>query len=214
MLKYFLSRHLFLNNLTMHEGLLSQNRAVLCCNRFLYEKAVKLKLTKYPKRSYACIQILLTQLTYIACQSFQKKGRNAKTKKLSDKTVADCVESLIGATYQISEGSPQRESVTLTTCLNLGIPVFSDYSSHLAAFSEYVLFLKSTVALILYSSQLRGHRCSVLLSEFSKSVLGYTFQNEALLESSFTHASKLNSKVDCYQRLEFLGKLHSSDSIC
>jgi len=47
-LKFLLSKHLFLTNPTMHEGLLSQMRAHLCCNRFLFEKAIEKSLFKYP----------------------------------------------------------------------------------------------------------------------------------------------------------------------
>ncbi|KAK4515735.1 uncharacterized protein ATC70_010688 [Mucor velutinosus] len=36
-------------------------------------------------------------------------------------------------------------------------------------------------------------------------ILGYEFQNEALIAEALTHASVTNSNVPCYQRLEFLG---------
>jgi len=121
---------------------------------------------------------------------------------LSDKTVADCVESLIGAACFPSGKTDHEdqdllknfnESSVLEVMQYFGLPV-----SEVAQYNEYLLKFCS-------QPQYKDFKCNVYLQEFSEKILGYKFKNEFLLESAFTHASYVESKVECYQKLEFLG---------
>eukprot|EP00026_Physarum_polycephalum_P000609 Phypoly_transcript_00610.p1 GENE.Phypoly_transcript_00610~~Phypoly_transcript_00610.p1 ORF type:complete len:1355 (+),score=197.41 Phypoly_transcript_00610:131-4195(+) len=174
-LKYLLSKHLFLTNPTTHEGILSQMRAHLCCNRFLFEKAIEKSLFKY-----------------IASQPLNVRGWNPnkpRTAQISDKTVADCVESLIGASFNMVQETKTQEQNALYTAVMFGYPI--DPSPYPEA-----------LATLLAQQKDQNH---FALSRFSEEVLGYEFKNPFLLIASFTHASKISPSGDCYQRLEFLG---------
>lgn len=116
-------------------------------------------------------------------------NRNAATsrREMSTKTLADVVESLVGAAF-VDGGIPKA-----LTCLQLFLPEVQWYDL--------------TDAQGILSSQRDMIQQSRPEYETLEKLFGYTFQNKAFLIDSLTHASwSLSSSTDvCMERLEFLG---------
>ncbi|CAK9800088.1 Endoribonuclease Dicer [Anthophora plagiata] len=110
---------------------------------------------------------------------------------VSDKSVADCVEALIGA-YLRSGGI--KNAAALLKWFQI-LPNDVDISAVLSSTSI---------------NPILGHASNIdsfmpWASDIEKK-LGYKFKNRAFLLQAFTHPSyTANSVTDCYQRLEFLG---------
>ncbi|QQP56859.1 Endoribonuclease Dicer1, partial [Caligus rogercresseyi] len=105
---------------------------------------------------------------------------------IPDKSIADCVEALIGA-YLISCG--QRGALLFMTWL--GLKKDEGGSSKASCSSVSI-----------------GRELSFFLSGYEEfeDLIGYKFRDRALLLQSFSHASYYPNRItDCYQRLEFLG---------
>lgn len=127
---------------------------------------------------------------------------------IPDKSIADCVEALIGA-YLVSCG--RRSTLEFMTWMGLRVlPVKppnagaapsgggsgDDIKSLFAAVPSP---LPSTYDERLLHQLLSGHQ------SFEERI-GYKFRNKGFLLQAFTHASySYNTLTDCYQRLEFLG---------
>nr|XP_053644192.1 endoribonuclease Dicer-like [Cherax quadricarinatus] len=125
---------------------------------------------------------------------------------IPDKSIADCVEALIGA--------------YLTTCGPRGALLFMSWLGikvlpcKIDEESENVLHITYGH---LEPPQSPLHQCSVtdtymqlelLLSGYMvfEEKIGYTFRDRSYLLQAFTHASYYKNRLtDCYQRLEFLG---------
>ncbi|KAJ8133310.1 hypothetical protein O1611_g307 [Lasiodiplodia mahajangana] len=109
------------------------------------------------------------------------------TRELSTKTLADIVESLIGAAF-IEGGIPKA-----VTCLRLLLP---DVEWHDFSVARPILFSRRDMV-----TRLRPDH------EPLEQLIGYTFQNKAFLTESLTHISwGVCSSTDvCMERLEFLG---------
>ncbi|KAI0112057.1 RNase3 domain-containing protein [Nemania sp. FL0031] len=111
----------------------------------------------------------------------------SETRELSTKTLADVVESLIGAAF--IEGGISKAA----TCLRLLLP---DVEWHDFSAARPILYSRREVV-----TQLRPDH------EPLEQLIGYTFQNKAFLTESLTHISwGVSSSTDvCMERLEFLG---------
>ena len=118
---------------------------------------------------------------------------------IPDKSIADCVEALIGA-YLISCGP--RGALILMTWLGLEVLPKDDQGRPLSLQSPP----SPLIATPAISSPER--HLSYLLDGFSKfeHMIGYVWRDKAYLLQAFSHASFYpNRLTDCYQRLEFLG---------
>ncbi|XP_044744812.1 endoribonuclease Dcr-1 [Coccinella septempunctata] len=116
---------------------------------------------------------------------------------IPDKSIADCVEALIGA-YLIDCG-PRGALLFMTW---LGIKVLPQISDN--TYGEFEL-PHSPLLRHLPNSQ---EELEVLLdgyNEFERHI-GYKFKDRSYLLQALTHASYSPNRItDCYQRLEFLG---------
>ncbi|GLV33502.1 Dicer-1, partial [Carabus blaptoides fortunei] len=113
---------------------------------------------------------------------------------VSDKTVSDCVEALIGA-YLHSNGP--KGALALMGWLGV-IPVSENPTELFTQQPPSALF-----NLTITEEQINNHIPNYAKLEEN---LGYQFINRAYLLQALTHASDTtNHLTDCYQRLEFLG---------
>ncbi|XP_053977112.1 endoribonuclease Dicer [Hylaeus volcanicus] len=113
---------------------------------------------------------------------------------VSDKTVADCVEALIGV-YLKSMGI--KDTVTL-------LKWFKILPRHING--DILLFDKSRSVVV--SETVNQDKLNYFMPWASdiETKLGYKFKNRAYLLQAFTHPSyTANNITECYQRLEFLG---------
>ncbi|KAM7288423.1 endoribonuclease Dcr-1 [Ixodes scapularis] len=120
---------------------------------------------------------------------------------IPDKSIADCVEALIGA-YLVSCGP----RATLLFMSWLGLEVLPrDRTAE--ALRDVSAPLYRTLESPLVSPD-DGSALAQLLSGYDafEARIGYRFRDRAYLLQAFTHASyHYNRLTDCYQRLEFLG---------
>ncbi|XP_054708066.1 endoribonuclease Dicer-like [Uloborus diversus] len=113
---------------------------------------------------------------------------------IPDKSIADCVEALIGA-YLVSCGS--RGALLFMSWLGLRVlPVEADGSYGRP---------RPPPPPSLAGSEAKLERLLAGYSAFERKI-GYSFRDKSILLQAFTHASyHYNTLTDCYQRLEFLG---------
>ncbi|KAL4597279.1 hypothetical protein ACB092_12G222500 [Castanea dentata] len=209
-LKYAVSCHLFLKYPEKHEGQLTARRSWAICNSNLHKLGTDHKLQGYirdsafdPRRWVApghrsihpvpceCgVDVLEVPLD----AQFQTVDMKVKVgvccdrghRWMTSKTVADCVEALIGA-YYVGGG--------LVAALHmikwLGIDAELEPTSVLEAITRASLhfYIPKTNEI-----------------ETLESKLGYIFSTKGLLQEAITHTSEQEAGVGyCYQRLEFLG---------
>ncbi|KAG0414212.1 hypothetical protein HPB47_008640 [Ixodes persulcatus] len=120
---------------------------------------------------------------------------------IPDKSIADCVEALIGA-YLVSCGP----RATLLFMSWLGLEVLPrDRTAEALRNASAPLYRTLESPLV---SPDDGSALAQLLSGYDafEARIGYRFRDRAYLLQAFTHASyHYNRLTDCYQRLEFLG---------
>jgi len=178
-LKFVVSRQLFIERSNWHEGYLSQARASLLSNNTLANAAIRVGLD-----AFIMAEPTRTGVNRFPCMSTIESGQTPQKRSLSSKVLADVVEALIGAAYL--DGGFRLALI----CLNTFLPevhvqppapngkILTDGSSH----------------------NLTNHIVK------AECVIGYEFQNKALLLESLTHpACERDSQTESYQRLEFLG---------
>ncbi|KAK8788064.1 hypothetical protein V5799_022160 [Amblyomma americanum] len=120
---------------------------------------------------------------------------------IPDKSIADCVEALIGA-YLVSCGP----HATLLFMSWLGLDVLPKNCTA-DTLEDFGVMLYGTLEPPLVVPD-AGPRLDELLSGYDafETRIGYRFRDRAYLLQAFTHASyHYNRLTDCYQRLEFLG---------
>ncbi|CAD5118475.1 DgyrCDS7177 [Dimorphilus gyrociliatus] len=112
---------------------------------------------------------------------------------LPDKSIADCVEALIGC-YLNSCG--QKAAIRLMSWLGLKV-IEERENSKFSPPSPLLAHVPRATNIL--DNLLDG------FEEFER-IIGYQFNDRAYLLQAFTHAGyHYNSVTDCYQRLEFLG---------
>ncbi|KAM4077934.1 hypothetical protein ACJW30_12G177800 [Castanea mollissima] len=209
-LKYAVSCHLFLKYPEKHEGQLTARRSWAICNSNLHKLGTDHKLQGYirdsafdPRRWVApghrsihpvpC-ECGVDSLEVPLDAQFQTVDMKVKVgvccdrghRWMTSKTVADCVEALIGA-YYVGGG--------LVAALHmikwLGIEAELEPTSVLEAITR---------------ASLHSYIPKTNEIETLESKLGYIFSTKGLLQEAITHASEQEAGVSyCYQRLEFLG---------
>nr|CAB3238000.1 endoribonuclease Dicer [Phallusia mammillata] len=123
---------------------------------------------------------------------------------LADKSIADCVEALLGA-YLTTCG--QRSAQLLLCYLGLLVlPKLPDTKDKKTVDRfGYLKAPRNELQNIEPRYQRTIDQLLYNLSGFERRI-SYTFENKAYLLQAFTHASYYyNTVTDCYQRLEFLG---------
>ncbi|GMI97873.1 dicer-like 3, DICER-LIKE 3 [Hibiscus trionum] len=205
-LKYTVSCTLFLKYPSKHEGQLSSRRSLAVCNSTLHKLGTDHKIQGYirdgafdPRRWVAPGQRTLRpvpckcgvdSLEVPLDKNFQTEDPKVKFGKSCDrghrwmcsKTVADCVEALIGA-YYISGGL----FASLHVMKWLGVDVELD---------------PSMVAEVINQASLQTYVPNNEIHEIESKV-GHNFSVKFLLKEALTHESA--HEFYCYQRLEFLG---------
>ncbi|KAM6559383.1 hypothetical protein CsatA_028622 [Cannabis sativa] len=209
-LKYVVSCHLFLKYPKIHEGQLTSRRSSIICNKNLHKLGIDHKLQGYirdgafdPRRWVAPGQ---HSLRPVPCkcgldtlevpldQKFQTEDPKVVLGKTCDKghrwmgskTIADCVEALVGA-YYVGGGL----TAAIHTMKWFGIDAELEPSLVLEAIS--IASLRSYTP--------KENEIATLESKIE-----YVFSTKGLLQEAMTHASDQELNLDyCYQRLEFLG---------
>ncbi|TKY74840.1 Endoribonuclease Dicer-like 3 [Spatholobus suberectus] len=207
-LKYVVSCHLFLKYPKKHEGQLSAGRSQAVCNSTLLRLGTDRKLQGYirdsafePRRWVAPGQLSIyavgcgcgfetlevplefhTEDPKVVVGKFCDKGH----RWMCSKTIADCVEALIGAYYV---GGGLFASLSVMKWLGIG--------------AELDL---SLVDEAITAASLRT--CVPKESEIAslEKKIGYEFSVKGLLLEAITHLSEKELGIGyCYERLEFLG---------
>ncbi|KAG6546729.1 hypothetical protein Mapa_011918 [Marchantia paleacea] len=203
-LKFAVSKQLFLVYEQLHEGQLTKMRQRVICNSFLHKRGIEKEMPLYihdehfQPRDWAApgrqCRIICHAENCAAIHALHDATEASKVNQIKcseghrwvqKKTVADVVEAFIGA--HLVDGGPDA---ALAFMHWLGIEVDFDpelVSQASARCAGDVRFIQG-----IDLSKLEG-------------VLGYTFQNKAVMVEALTHSSYDRPLGNCYQRLEFLG---------
>uniref|UniRef100_A0A2N9FHP3 Uncharacterized protein n=1 Tax=Fagus sylvatica TaxID=28930 RepID=A0A2N9FHP3_FAGSY len=208
-LKYSVSCHLFLKYPEKHEGQLSARRSWAVCNATLHKLGTDCKLQGYirdsafdPRRWVAPGQ---RSLRPVPCKcevdtpevpldgKFQTKNAVMVGNKcdrghrwMGSKTIADCLEALIGAYYV---GGGLIAALHLMKWLGIDAEL------------DPALVVEAITTASLRSYVPKANEIATLESK-----LGYEFSVKGLLLEAITHSYEQELGLGyCYQRLEFLG---------
>lgn len=181
-LKALVSLAVYSNYPFHHEGLLTSARDEAVCNTSLCERAIYLEIFNILAFNGASVTTKAWPW-YLA-------SPHEKYLDLSEKSLADCVESLIGLHYMHGGIELAAESLE-----KLGI---------VQGMREYLRrpFFQPPRKRVTNSVDPRIHSSKIAAVE---NILGYTFRRKAILVEALTHSSYTKSELYCYQRLEFLG---------
>ncbi|KAF1798735.1 dsRNA-specific ribonuclease III dicer [Mucor lusitanicus] len=203
-LKFITSTYVFVTLPISNEFELTESRMRMISNTALFKSAIQLRLYEYicsqnlPRRFYR-------PPNYLCKDDSAEMIKSLTYHKLSDKTLADVVESTLGASYLSCLGDKKQGDQALNEALHttqrLLVPMqkmeqWSDFQTIYRDERDNKQ-LKMAAYDPLFDQRIDIKKVS--------RILGYEFQNEALIAEALTHASVTNSSVPCYQRLEFLG---------
>ncbi|KAI9501914.1 ribonuclease III domain-containing protein, partial [Coemansia spiralis] len=192
-LKYITSVMLFVTYPNDHEGLLTSRRSAIISNSNLFVLAQERELAQYiitnvfSKKEFQ-IPGLLQSDTNSAKKRRPQTRQISTMRQLSDKTIADIIESLLGAS--MLDGGLEG---ALSCAHTLGI-VRSNWTS----WSKFNRVWRSKL-------ESRKTKIKQLEQLNIESVLGYTFKDRRLLLEALTHCSSIDLLSNSYQRLEYLG---------
>lgn len=170
------------------------DRMMMICNKNLRNNAVKLKLYQYI-RSYS-----FNRRAWYPEGLVLKKGKTAKapdSHKLSDKTIADVCEALIGAALLTCQGTRDMD-----TAVRAVTELVCSENHNITAYSQYYdLYRKPKYQTAPATAAQRD------LAQQVEKRHAYHFQYPRIVRSAFIHPSFPFSyeHVPSYQRLEFLG---------
>ncbi|EWC48641.1 hypothetical protein DRE_01863 [Drechslerella stenobrocha 248] len=167
-------------------------RMCLICNQNLYNRAKEFELYKYIQSEGFSRRLWYPMLTLIKGKG-SGKAQSDRTHKLSDKSIADVCEALIGAAYCC--GGLDMATRMVTVLLKTDEHQVNNFSDYYQLYkvpeyqNEQVLATQQDLA-----DQVEGE-------------MGYKFKYPRLLRSALTHPSFPASweRIPCYERLEFLG---------
>ncbi|KAF8932138.1 hypothetical protein EDD21DRAFT_378171 [Dissophora ornata] len=193
-LKFTSTIRLYIVNPSKDEGHLHANRIRVISNKALLGHSTKLELYRYvsstpfPRKSWRPTRFIVGKDPW-------KEG---KSHELSNKTLADIVESSLGAAY-LSGGV--TTGFLAAKALLIPFDEFANWDDFCRVYyrdkaAKESLDGRST--LVLRPSHLSGVR------EIGE-LFGYKFKDPLLFLEAMTHASHIRSDAICYQRLEFLG---------
>lgn len=166
-------------------------RMLLICNKNLFNHAVDRKIYEYVRSKSFDRRSWYPQLRL-------KKRKMPKTEvwhSLSDKSVADVCEALIGAAYMsgADEGDMDGAVKAVTKMVKSKNPRMLKFSDYYEAFQMPAWQSAPSSA---------APRAAV---EAIHEATGYRFRSANLLRSAFKHPSYPYEAIPNYQRLEFLG---------
>jgi hypothetical protein len=119
-----------------------------------------------------------------------------QTGSISDKTIADCLEALVG-TGVLEDGIRGGSRVA---------QIFLDDDYKTDWVSEYGSLLRDAGCFEQSESKTDWFRTTYEKVEVA---IGYVFKNKNLIVEALTHPSAVTEEGNCYQRLEFLGMCRS-----
>ncbi|KAF9112474.1 Dicer-like protein 1 [Mortierella sp. AM989] len=193
-LKFVSTIRLYIVNPAKDEGQLHSHRIRIISNKALLRHANGLELYRYVsstpfhRKSWRPTRFIVDG----------KKWSESQSHQLSNKTLADVIESSLGAAY-LSGGVKVGFQVAKT----LRIP-FDEFASW---DDFYNVYYNGKIA-----KESAESRSGVILSPLNRAgvseveeVLGYKFKDPLLFFEAMTHASYIRTESVCYQRLEFLG---------
>lgn len=154
----------------------------------------KLKLYQYITSQYLPLK-RFWRPPFFSCTAADSEEMMHKIKyhKLADKTLADVIESILGAAWM----NNKNLDLSLIAARRLGVPL-----KHLHVWADFkkVFAEKNTKKTV---ETFDPAVCGVNISRVS-SIVGHTFQDSSLVAEALTHATVMDSSHGCYQRLEFL----------
>ncbi|KAK2013126.1 RNase3 domain-containing protein [Colletotrichum eremochloae] len=169
-------------------------RMLLICNQNLFNKAVDRKLPEYVRsKSFDRRSWYPSGLQLIRGKEGSLNHRHA----LSDKSIADVCEALIGAAY-LSHAETNNFDMAIRA-----VTVMVKNKNHLmTSWGDYYAAYTLSAWHTGYSTAMQKE-----LARQIKEKLGYEFKSPALLRSAFKHPSypRAYENLPNYQRLEFLG---------
>jgi endoribonuclease Dicer len=178
-LKAFLSTHFFIRYPIKNEGILTTMRTQYENNKYLYDVSVRLGV-----EGMILCQPLSRRTWIPPCNGFKQ------THYLSDKTVADITEALIGAAVYYEDINAGVELIRRLFGESFESSM-EPYRNEIRARNQ--LYSHKTVSKSLFRS-----------IEEIETRIGYVFKYKHLMAEALTHSS-YSGTHDCYQRLEFLG---------
>lgn len=183
-LKALVSIAAFCEHPAYNEGELTSARDALVSNAYLCDRSVALDLFNVVALTGSAVKTKSWPF-YLACP--QKAGRS-----MSEKLLADCIESLLGVYY--TKGG-LRMSARLLSELEI-VPAMLAHLEH--PFEQPSRVPRDVTSV-------SDHRAeSPRIAKLEK-ILNYNFKRKELLVEALTHSSYRNSEVRSYERLEFLG---------
>ncbi|KAG8078817.1 hypothetical protein GUJ93_ZPchr0007g6168 [Zizania palustris] len=208
-LKYAVSCSLFLKFPNKHEGELSSRRSHMICNATLYRLGNGRNIQGYtrdaafdPRRWLAPGQLsirpspcecpvkseVVTDDIHVIDDNTIVLGKACDMghRWMCSKTIADCVEAIIGAYYM---GGGLRAAMAVLKWLGIGAEIEEDL-----------------IVQAISSASLQTYLPKYDVFEMLEAKLGYSFSVKGLLIEALTHPSLQESGAKyCYERLEFLG---------
>ncbi|KAK6533348.1 Dicer-like protein 1 [Orbilia ellipsospora] len=168
------------------------DRMKLVCNWNLFQRAKTFELYKYIQTEGFSRRLWYPMITLIKGKAVGK-AESQRTHHLSDKSVADVCEALIGAA--LCNGGLNKAACMVTALLD-------DNQHRVSSFKDYYRLYNLPEYQIAPSTASQRE----LVGHIKKS-MGYEFRYPRLLRSAFTHPSFPSSyeRIPCYERLEFLG---------
>ncbi|OQU96383.1 hypothetical protein CLAIMM_02472 isoform 1 [Cladophialophora immunda] len=180
-LKFIVSRQLFLDHPGFHEGYLSHSRAKITSNNTLAHAAIRTGLDAF----IIADAVRMGPDRYPRISSMRTGPRPKQGRRLSSKVLADVVEALIGAAYV--DGGIDLAGA----CINTFLPN-----------------LRPIEALSSFEAN-RPSAGTTDLTNFvvkAEDILRYRFLRKDLLLEALTHPTcERDVHTESYQRLEFLG---------
>ncbi|PHH81314.1 hypothetical protein CDD82_1058 [Ophiocordyceps australis] len=166
-------------------------RMLLVCNQNLFNHAVDNKLQQYVRSKSFDRRTWYPQLTL-------KKGKAPKDGVqhcLSDKSIADVCEAMIGAAYMTGKATGSMDVAVKAVSR-----MVKSKKHKMTKYSDYYAAYKMPEWQVAGSSA--AQRAAV---DRIEEKTGYRFQSPNLLRSVFKHPSYPHEVIPNYQRLEFLG---------
>ncbi|KAI8918847.1 hypothetical protein BC831DRAFT_482028 [Entophlyctis helioformis] len=189
-LKIHQTLHLFVKHPYQHEGWLTLARINIERNMSLYKQALQANLDKY------IMTAPLSRRTWIP-----PSHDIALPQPMPEKTLADCVEALIGAS--LIDGGVTGAAHAVHRLLGSTYEI--DWSVYA---KEWRKVVEGSSAAnrdeMLANAAMTQQQVGSNSIAFVEEKIGYTFKNKLLLCEALTHPSAITAG-SCYQRLEFLG---------
>ncbi|PWW79995.1 hypothetical protein C7212DRAFT_355951 [Tuber magnatum] len=194
-LKLATSLGLYIRHHADDEFELHVKRMVLICNKYLFSKAIEMKLPEYIQTTGFSRRAWYPEMKLLAGKGTAQHNapKEAISHRLADKSISDVCEALIGAALidKGLDGATQMVTAILRTPEHTQ-KVWADY---------YNCYTKPAYQL------LESSPMQIMFAKDVEELVKYKFKHPRLLISAFTHSSLPFSwdRIPSYQRLEFLG---------